>query len=221
MSTRSPHESSTGEDSPSAAPATLSRRDALRGGAAGLAGLLSFGHVTPAIAAELARLAGGRPMTSARLAGILRSERGKWNDVLAEVGMERMEIPGVVGEWSVKQLVSHLSWYERAVVEGARQVFASGKFSRRRREGLSLDEQNVKIAESSRARPIGDVLAEADEVFGQLLAVVEACPETILNDPTVLGLPDDIVPWMGIANNSYAHYRQHEEELRAWLARNS
>jgi hypothetical protein len=106
------------------------------------------------------------------------------------------------------------------VVEGARQVVATGKFTRRRRQGLSLDEQNVEIAESSRARSVASVLAEADEVFGQLLAIVEACPDAILNDPTVLGLPDDIVPWMGIANNSYAHYRQHEQELRAWLAHN-
>ena len=199
----------------------MSRRAALRSGAAGLAGLLSFGHVTPAIAEELARLAGTSPMTSTRLAGILRAERAKWNALLEEVGAERMEIPGVVGDWSVKQLVAHLTWYEGAVVEGARQVAATGKFTRRRREGLSLDEQNIEIAESSQSRPLRSVLAEADEVFGQLLAIVAACPDALLNDPAVLGLPDEIaVPWMGIANNSYAHYRQHEQELRAWLARN-
>jgi DinB superfamily len=218
MSTRTSQDSSTPQSSPQPAATTMSRRAALLGGAAGLAGLLSFGHVTPAIAEELARLAGTRPMTGPRLAGILRAERAKWNALLAQVGMERMEIPGAVGDWSVKQLAAHLTWYEGAVLEGARQVFATGKFTRRRREGLSLDEQNVQIAESSRTRPLSSVLAEADEVFAQLLALVEACPQAILNDPEALGLPDDMVPWMGIANNSYAHYRQHEQELRAWLA---
>ena len=218
MRTQPSHDSSTAEGSSPMAAATMSRRAALRSGAAGLAGLLSFGHVTPAIAEELARLAGTRPMTGPRLAGILRTERAKWNALLAEVGTERMEVPGAVGDWSVKQLAAHLTWYERAVVEGAQQVFATGKFTRRRRKGLSLDEQNVEIAESSRTCTVSSVLAEAEEVFAQLLTLVEACPEALLNDPKVLGLPDDMVPWMGIANNSYAHYRQHEEELRAWLA---
>jgi hypothetical protein len=54
---------------------TLSRRDALKVGAAGLGALLSLSHITPAIADELARLAGQQPMTGPKLAGILRTER--------------------------------------------------------------------------------------------------------------------------------------------------
>ena len=78
---------------------------------------------------------------------------------------------------------------------------------------------NAQIAAASRTQPASDVLAEADAVFGKLLSVVAACPQDILNDPQRLGLPEDMVPWMGVANNSYAHYRQHETALRAWLAR--
>ena len=195
----------------------LSRRDALKAGAAGIAALLTLSHVTPALADELARLAQDQPMTGARLAGILQDERTQWNALLAQVGLDRMEIPGVEGEWSVKELVAHLTWYEQAVVEGARQVLSTGTFTRRR--SLGLDEQNAQIAAESRARPTSEVLAEADEVFGQLLAVVAACPEDILNDPRRLGLPEDMVPWMGVANNSYAHYREHEQALQAWLDR--
>ena len=86
---------------------------------------------------------------------------------------------------------------------------------------MSLDEMNAQIAEESRARPASDVLAEAEAVFGQLLTLISACPDAILNDPRLLGLPDDMPPWMRVANNSYAHYREHEPALRAWLARNS
>jgi hypothetical protein len=193
----------------------LSRRTALKAGAAGVAALLTLSHITPALADELARLAQGRPMTGARLASILQTERTQWNALLAQVSLDRMEIPGVEGEWSVKQLVAHLTWYEQAILEGARQVLSTGTFTRRRVTGL--DEQNTQIAAESRTRPAGDVLAEADEVFGQLLALVAALPEDILNDPQLLGLPEDLVPWMGVANNSYAHYRQHEPALRAWL----
>jgi hypothetical protein len=190
-----------------AAPAqettTLSRRNALKAGAAGLAALLTLSHITPSLAAELTRLAQDKPMTGARLAEILHAERTQWNALLDQVGLDRMDIPGVEGEWSVKQLVAHLTWYELAVVEGAQQALNTGTFSRRRPEGMSLDEMNAPLAEESRARPASDVLAEADAVFEQLLALIAACPDAILNDPQLLGLPDDMPPWMRVANNSF------------------
>jgi hypothetical protein len=207
----------------SAAPAQasniISRRDAFKAGAAGLAALLTLSHITPALADELTRLAQDQPMTGARLAEILRGERTQWNALLDQVGLDRMDIPGVEGEWSVKQLVAHLTWYEQAVVEGAQQALNTGTFSRRRPADIGLDEMNAQIAEESSARQASDVLAEADAVFAQLLTLIAACPDAVLNDPRVLGLPDDMPPWMRVANNSYAHYREHEPALRAWLAR--
>jgi hypothetical protein len=199
------------------APA-VSRRDALKAGVVSLAGLLNFSHITPALAAELKRLAGEHSMTGARLAAILQEERERWNTLVAQVSQDRMEMPGVEGDWSVKDLIAHLTWYERAVVEGAQQILTTGTFTRRRRGDLSLDENNVQIAAASRDRSVREVQDEAAQVFAQLLAVVNACPDQILNDPTLLGLPEDLVPWMAIANNSYAHYREHEPALQAWLA---
>ncbi len=200
----------------------LSRRAALKAGAAGFAAaLLTLSHVTPALADELANLAQGQPMTGARLAEILRAERAQWNALLDQVGLDRMDIPGVEGEWSVKQLVAHLTWYEQAVVEGAQQVLSGGTFTRRRPADMGLDEMNVRIADESRDRAASDVLAEANRVFDQLLTLIVACPQGMLNDPRILGLPDDMPPWMRVANNSYAHYREHEPALRAWLERNS
>jgi hypothetical protein len=200
-------------------PGRLSRRAALKAGASGLAALLSLSHITPALADELARLAGQQPMTGPKLAGILRTERTRWNALLAQVSLDRMDLPGVEGEWSVKQLVAHLTWYEQAIVEGAEQALRTGTITRRRPEGVGLDEMNVRIAHEAHARPAADVLAEAGAVFAHLLELIAAVPQELLNDPQLLGLPEDMVPWMGVANNSYAHYREHEPALRAWLGK--
>jgi Protein of unknown function (DUF1706) len=206
-------------DDPLRAATAVSRRAALKAGAAGLAALFSLNHITPALADELARLAHGQPMTGPRLAAILRTESEKWNTLLTQVGLDRMEIPGVEGDWSVKDLVAHLTWYEQAVVEGAEQALRTGAFTRRRPAGVSVDEQNVAIAAESRTQSVSAVLADADAVFARLLILIETCPTDILNDPARLGLPEDMTPWMGVANNSYAHYREHMPALRAWLAR--
>jgi hypothetical protein len=180
--------------------------------------------LTPLSAAtldELRRLAQDEQMTGAHLVSILQTERAEWNALLAQVGLERMEEPVAAGEWSVKEIVAHLTWYERSVVENARRVFSGGEFVRPRDRGewagLSMDERNELIVEQARPRPASDVLAEADDVFNQLLAVVAACPDRLLNDTTLLDLPDDIPPWMRLANNSYGHYQEHARDVRAWL----
>src|SRR5258708_9355311 len=111
--------------------ARLTRRDALKAGGAGLAALLTLSHITPALAEELTRLAHHQPMTGARLASILQAERTQWNTLLAEVGLERIGVPGVEGEWSVKEVVAHLTWYEQSIVEGAQQALRTGTFTRR------------------------------------------------------------------------------------------
>ena len=36
----------------------------------------------------------------------------KLNELLAEVGEERMTIPGVAGDWSIKDIIAHISVYE-------------------------------------------------------------------------------------------------------------
>jgi hypothetical protein len=129
-----------------------------------------------------------------------------------------MEIPGVEGVWSVKEVVAHLTRYEQAVVDGAAQIMNTGTFTRAN-DGLGMVERNARIAAESRARSVDDVLAEADDVFTQLLTMIAACPDELLNNAKVLGLPDDVPPWMRVANNSYLHYQQHEQSIRAWLAR--
>jgi hypothetical protein len=202
---------------------TLSRRDALKAGVASMAWLFSLSHVTPAIARELDRMAAEGPMTGARFAGILRTERARWNTLLAQVGPERMEVPGVEGAWSVKEIIAHLTWYEGRVVEGAQRVMGTGVFelSREGLAALTMDERNDAIAAEARARPVGAVLSEAEATFGELMGLTAAIPDELLNDAQALGLPDDIPPWMRVANNSYAHYREHEESVRAWLSRTS
>lgn len=202
---------------------SLSRRGALKVAAASMAWLLTLGQTGPEVAEELVRLAQQGPMTGARLVGLLDAERTRWHALLAQVGAARMEEPGVEGTWSVKELVAHLTFYERRVVEGARQVLTTGSFSRPADDlaAMTMDARNEAIAAQTAARPVADVLAEADQVFSQLRAIIAHAPQDLLNDPRKLGMveDEDVAPWMRIANNSYGHYRQHERAIRDWLKR--
>src|SRR2546430_16480337 len=79
-----------------------------------------------------------------------------------------------------------------------------------------MEGRNGPIAAASRTRPLRDVLADSRQVFDQVLAVVRVCPDDVLNDGRRFGLPDDVPPWVLVANNTYAHYREHGRAIQAW-----
>jgi len=93
----------------------------------------------------------------------------------------------------------------------------SEPFVRTGLRALATDERTARIAAESRNRPLHDVLADSRQVFDQVLAVVRACPDDVLNDGRRFGLPDDVLPWVLVANNTDAHYREHGRAIRAWL----
>ena len=53
-------------------------------------------------------------VTREQLLAALRAERARWEALLAEVGVERLTEPGVAGDWSVKDVLGHLTAYLRA-----------------------------------------------------------------------------------------------------------
>ena len=52
-------------------------------------------------------------MRRADLLAQLRSENEGWEGLLAEIGEDRMDEPGVAGAWSIKDIVAHLAAWRR------------------------------------------------------------------------------------------------------------
>ena len=55
-------------------------------------------------------------MTKARLLDTMQAERVRWDGLIAQAGEERLTEPGVAGEWSVKDIIAHVTWAERETV---------------------------------------------------------------------------------------------------------
>jgi uncharacterized protein (TIGR03083 family) len=144
----------------------------------------------------------------------LQTAHAEWEAVLAQVGEARMSGPCVVGDWSVKDLIAHITWFEREMVGvlRARALVGSDLWN------LPQDQRNAAILEQNRQRPLSDVLTEAREVFPQLVELVQALDDQDLNDPSRFAdMPADWVPWQIIAGNTFDHYRAHAPDLRKWL----
>ena len=161
-------------------------------------------------------------MNKRELLETMQAERAQWQSLLDEVGTGRMTQAGVAGDWSVKDIVAHVTAYERWLVErleGARR----GEKVEIAADQLDLEPRNALIQEEHKAEPLPQVLAESQEVFQQLVALVEELGDEDLMDPDRLGAHLDPAwsenqpLWQGIAADSYEHYRQHVADIRTWL----
>jgi hypothetical protein len=153
-------------------------------------------------------------MSQSKMLELLQRDHQEWVALLAEVGRQRMTVPGLPGGWSVQDVIAHISWFEREMVGmlKARALVGSELWN------LPQDERNGQIYQENKDRPLEDVLGEAQLVFEQLLQEVAALPVENLNDPALFpGMPADWVPWEIIAQNSYEHYQHHVGAIRKWL----
>jgi hypothetical protein len=156
-----------------------------------------------------------QPMTKARLMATLREERTRWDALVKQVEAPCMLVPGPGGEWSVKDIVAHISAYERLLVDLLRAAS--------RRELLPLpetyvpdmDERNALLHERNKDRALQDVMAESARVYVDLLETLQVVPEEDFTDAArtawfVRPFWGEAVPlWEYIAGDTYEHYREH------------
>jgi hypothetical protein len=142
------------------------------------------------------------------------SARAAWDTQLARVQPGQMTSPGVVGKWSVKDLVAHITWSEREMV---------GVLQRRALVGSELwnltnDERNEIVYQQNLGRQLDEVLAEARSIYARLFELVSALTEADLNDPLyIAGMPPGLLPWRLLAGNTYIHYLEHARQVQVWL----
>lgn len=146
----------------------------------------------------------------------LRADRSEWEALLAEVGAEWMTQPGAAGDWSVKDIIAHVAWGEREMlgVVRARALVGSPYWS------MPRDERNAAVYAENRDRALDDVLAEARDVYGQLVQAFETLSDEDFTDASrYREMPAEWEPWQVYAGNTFEHYREHMPSMREWLAR--
>jgi len=162
------------------------------------------------------------PITKAGLLHELRSARAEWDALMAEVGAARMTEPGAAGDWSVKDVMAHLTVFSRWFVQASEAHFRGEMPPLDGTEGMDFEQRNQFWHQQTRDQPLGDVQAESQQVFGRLLAVVEAHSEEFLTQPQQFeGVPGSFLIWKMLEGDGYAHYRDHMRSIRAWLAQSA
>lgn len=154
-----------------------------------------------------------------RVLAHIKAERTWWANLVEEVGEERMTEPGPMGEWTFKDLASHLlGWRDRTIAR--LEAAAAGREAPPAPWPAELDDDdsiNAWIHDRSRDRSVRDVLADVDRSYERLANAIAALPEDLMTRA-------DAFPWLegeALADRQlFGHiHDEHEPDIRAWLAR--
>jgi hypothetical protein len=160
-------------------------------------------------------------MTKSRLLEEIQSEHQRLQKTLAMINEEMMFIPGVIDEWTVKDILAHITVWEQRMVRWLGEA-VSGDVPQMLPDGMTwddLDEWNEQTYQKHRHRPVEDVLADYELSYPQALDAAKEVPEQVLMDADRFDWREGDPLWVMVAANTFWHYTEHEESIRAWLAR--
>lgn len=167
----------------------------------------------------------GAVSSTVQLQAILWRMRADLERLVAEAGPTRMELPGAAGDWTLKDVIAHLTawrWWSVARLEAAVRDEApvppwGGGLDED--DDADTDRINQQFYEANRDRPIAAVLRDSRETLARLEAALLALPEADL-------FAAGRYPWLGgypagaIIVGSAGHlYDDHEPAINDFLAR--
>jgi hypothetical protein len=104
--------------------------------------------------------------------------------------------PGVVGNWSIKDVLAHVSAWERELIEHIAAEEHGDEW-----ELPNVDQFNAEQAELDADRTLDDVRDDLEETHAELMSILEETPV----------LSRDLV-----ASDTYKHYAEHAAQITAW-----
>jgi hypothetical protein len=156
-------------------------------------------------------------MTKSELLETLETKHAEWEALLREVGARRMLEP-VASDWSVKDIVAHITAWETRVGAWLRGAAHNTPIERAPwSPDLEEDEVNAWIYEHNRTRPLDEVLTAARANYAEVVALIRALPEELLVNPQRFALSNGSTLAEAIPGNTYEHYEHHSAEIQRWL----
>lgn len=152
-----------------------------------------------------------------------QAERAEFERVVNAVEPDRMNIPGVSGEYSIKDILAHLEAYDRALVVWLEHARAGQVYVDPVLDGPDLDARNAVVYATNRDKSAPDILASFRRTLDELESAIKALSEEELVNANLTAW--FVVPrWQTkqelykcIANDSYEHHRQHLPDIERWL----
>jgi hypothetical protein len=120
----------------------------------------------------------------------------------------QLMIPGVTGQWSVRDIIAHVTWWEEEALKHLPLVRDGGRPPRYSVTYGGIDAFNALMTEQRRSLSVVEVLRQHDEVHRRLVAYVQRAPEELFTRETRFR--------RRLRLDTYGHYPKHAKAIRAW-----
>lgn len=137
-----------------------------------------------------------------------------WTDFensIAGLSDEQQEQPGVTENWSVKDLIAHVSWWEEEALKHLPHIRQGITPPRYKDAYGGLDAFNALMTEQRHAIPLVEVKKLHLDSHRRLVEYLQAAPDELFTTETRFR--------RRLRLDTYSHYPEHTRAIRDWRQR--
>jgi len=158
-------------------------------------------------------------MKKEELISALTTGRAELLTAIEDIPQQEMTIPGIVGQWSLKDMLVHLTRWEAELVKLLWQAKQGTTPTTIHFTPETVDQVNERWYQQSSSRSMDVVWDDFLKVREQTIRRVDGFGEQELNDVDYYPWLDSSPLWKWIADDSFGHEAEHIEDIRAWRSR--
>jgi hypothetical protein len=142
----------------------------------------------------------------------LAAARDAFLEALGDVEPELLSTPGLVGEWSARELIAHMGYWAGHAAE-ALHFAAEGRADEFGEAEMDVDERNAVVARVAAESDVRTVREREAAAYGALLESLRGATPALLAERVAYGDTLEQV----VRDDGADHYREHTLDIRAWF----
>ena len=146
--------------------------------------------------------------TRQRLLDKLEKEWRKFRDSYGGLSDPELIRPGVVGQWSIKDIIGHVTTWEEETLKHLPHILGGERPPRYSVLYGGIDAFNAKTTAGKRKLSLPETLRQQGEVHARLLNLINKIPEEQLGGETRIR--------RRLRLDTYSHYRKHAAAIWKW-----
>lgn len=152
-------------------------------------------------------------MNGSRVQKLLDRIEKAWQNFLESyAGLPESEImkPGVTGQWSVRDIIAHVTTWEEETLKHLPEIIRGGRIVRYSIQYGGIDAFNALMTARKQEFPFSEVICQQERIHKQLLQYLETVPEEYLDSKSRFR--------HRLRMDTYSHYPKHAAAIRRWRA---
>jgi hypothetical protein len=155
------------------------------------------------------------PEQVAALVAELEAARGEFMSALGDVEPDLLTVPGLVGDWSARELIAHIGYWIGHSAE-ALHAAEQGRLAVFGEDEMDVDERNAVVARVAGETDLGTVRKREEAAYEAMVTRLRRVDPASLDDKVAYGDTLERV----VKDDGAEHYREHALDLRAWFNQN-